>query len=89
MPKTIKVVTVTGTFPELPASKACQDGRGEGSNIRVAAANAIKDLLKKPALRGRHIKAARLTMAFGFKVVEDDGDSQVSRPQRPSVPLQQ
>lgn len=78
MPKTIKVVTISGTFPELPASKACQEGRGEGSNIRVAAANAMRDLLKKPALRGRRLSAARMTVSFGFKVVEDDSDSQIS-----------
>lgn len=68
--KVVKTAFVTGTFPDLPVPKATQEGRGEGSNIRVAAANAIKDLLKKPALRKRKISGAKLTLVFGFKTVE-------------------
>jgi hypothetical protein len=47
-------------------------GRGEGGNIRVACANAVKDLLKKPALRGRRITSAKLTVAFGFRVIDTE-----------------
>lgn len=72
MSKTVKVVTLAGTFPELPAARAYVEGRGEGSNIRVAAANAIKNLLKHPSLKGRRVTAAKLTMAVGFKIVEEE-----------------
>lgn len=68
--KSVKVVTLEGTFPELVCKNMYQQGRGTGGNIRVAAANAIKDLLKKPALRGRRITSARLTMSIGTRIVE-------------------
>jgi hypothetical protein len=71
-PKQIKTCFIDGTFPELVVKNMYQQGRGEGGNIRVAAANAIKDLLKKPALRGRRISSAKLTVAFGFKTVEQE-----------------
>jgi hypothetical protein len=71
-PKTVKTAYISGTFPELPAARAYQEGRGEGSNLRVAAANAIKDLLKKPALRSRRLSGAKLTLAFGFKTIQSE-----------------
>ena len=64
-PKVVKTAYVTGVFPDLPVPKATQDGRGEGSNIRVAASKAMVDLLRKPALRKRKITGARLTFVFG------------------------
>ena len=69
--KVIKTAYIVGTFPDLPVPKATQEGRGTGSNLRIAAANAIKDLLKKPALKGRRLHEAKLTLVFGFKTVED------------------
>ena len=71
-PKTLKVVTLEGRFPELMLKNMYQQGRGQGTNLRVAAANAIRDLLKKPGLRGRRISAATLTMSIGtVDVVEE------------------
>lgn len=70
-PKTVKTCFIEGSFPELVVKNMYQQGRGEGGNIRVACANAVKDLLRKPALRGRRITSAKLTVAFGFKVVDE------------------
>ena len=74
-PKQIKVVTLEGTFPELVVKYMYQQGRGTGSNIRAAACAAMRDLLKKPGLRGRRISAAKLTMSVGTQdVVLDTKD---------------
>ncbi len=70
--KTIKVVTLEGTFPEMLLKNMYQTGRGEGTNLRVAAANAIRDLLKQPALRGRRLTAAKLTMSIGSRDVVEE-----------------
>jgi hypothetical protein len=69
-PKTIKTCFIEGTFPELLVKNMYQQGRGEGGNIRVAAANAVKDLLKKPALRSRRITSVKMIVSFGFRNVE-------------------
>lgn len=69
-PKSVKTCYIEGTFPELVAKNMYQQGRGEGGNIRVAAANAVKDLLKKPALRSRRITSVKMTVAFGFRNIE-------------------
>lgn len=71
-PKTIKVVTLEGAFPELMAKNMYQTGRGTGGNLRVAAANAVRDLLKKPALRARRITVAKITMSVGTQEVEQE-----------------
>jgi isocitrate dehydrogenase len=72
-PKTLKVVTLEGTFPEMLIKNAYQQGRGTGSNIRAAAAAAMRDLLKKPGLRARRITVAKITMSVGTQdVVEED-----------------
>jgi hypothetical protein len=71
-PKQLKVVTLEGTFPELPTPKMYQNGRGVGSNIRAAAAAAMRDLLKKPGLRARRITAAKITMSIGTQDVVEE-----------------
>jgi hypothetical protein len=70
--KYVKTCFVDGVFPELLVKNMNQQGRGEGGNIRVACANAVRDLLKKPALRGRRITAAKFTVAFGSRVVDEN-----------------
>jgi hypothetical protein len=67
--KTLKVVTLEGMFPELATPRMYQQGRGTGSNIRAAAAAAIRDLMKKPGLRSRRITMAKLTMSIGTQEV--------------------
>lgn len=68
--KKVKVVTLEGTFMELPTPRMYQTGRGEGGSLKVAAVNAMRDLLKQPALRARHITAVKITMSVGTRVVE-------------------
>ncbi len=63
--KTLKVVTLEGRFPELLVKNMYQQGRGQGTNLRAAAANAMRDLMKKPGLRGRRLSAAIITMSIG------------------------
>ena len=63
----LKVVILEGTFPELPSSKMYATGRGTGSSLKVAAANAIRNLLKQPALKSRRITAAKIVMSVGTK----------------------
>lgn len=75
MTKTVKVVTLEGAFPELVSKNMYQQGRGEASNLRAAAANAMRDLLKKPALRGRRITVAKLTMSVGTKDIEQEDNA--------------
>jgi hypothetical protein len=71
-PKTLKVVTLEGTFPECYIKNMYQTGRGQGTNLRAAAANAIRDLLKQPGLRGKRISVAKITMSVGtIDVVEE------------------
>ncbi len=69
--KTIKTCFIDGTFPELPASRAVLTGRGEGGSLRIAASRAMSDLMKNKALRARRLHAAKLTVAFGFKIVDE------------------
>lgn len=64
-PKTQKVVTLEGKFPELLMKNMYQKGRGRGGSLKVAAVNAMRDLLKSPALRGRRLTCATITMSIG------------------------
>lgn len=69
--KTVRVVTLEATFPELPVPKAYQQGRGEGSSLRAAFAAAGRDLLKKPALKSRRISSFTLVVSVGIREVEE------------------
>lgn len=71
MAKTLKVVTLEGTFPELPSPKMYQQGRGEASNLKAAFAAAGRDLFKKPGLKGRRISAFTLTVSVGTREVDE------------------
>jgi hypothetical protein len=67
-PKTTKVVTLEGTFPDCLIKHAYQQGRGEGSSLRIAAARAMTDLMSKPGLRAKHLKSAKIVMSIGTRV---------------------
>jgi hypothetical protein len=74
--KFVKVVTLEGTFPELPSPKMYQNGRGEGSNIKAAFAAAGRDLFRSRQLKGRRLSAFTLTVSVGTReVVEDEKKS--------------
>lgn len=72
MSKTVKTCFIESTFPELPASKAYVTGRGEGGSLRIAASRAMSDLMKNKSLRARRLHAAKMTVAFGFRVIEEE-----------------
>jgi hypothetical protein len=66
----IKCVFIEGTFPELPAAHAFQQGRGEGTSLKTACSRAIVDLFTKPKLKSRRITGAKLTLSVGHRTVE-------------------
>lgn len=70
-PKTVKVVTLEGSFPELPSSKMYATGRGEGSNMKSAFAAAARQLFKQPNLKGRRLTAFKVIVSVGTRVVEE------------------
>lgn len=74
MPKAIKVVTLEGTFPELPSPKMYQQGRGEGGTLKAAFAAAGRDLFKKPGLKARRLSAFTLTVSVGTRTVDESED---------------
>lgn len=63
--KIIKAVTVSALFPELKGGKASQQGRGRGSTLRVAAANAMRDMLKQKGLRQQRFSHFSATFTVG------------------------
>ena len=69
-PKVVKVVTLEGTFPELPSPKMYQRGRGEGASVKSAFAAAGRDLFKKPGLKGRRLSAFSLTVLIGTRPID-------------------
>jgi hypothetical protein len=69
--KTLKSVTIEATFPELKTGVMYQNGRGRGSSNRVAAANAIKNLLKQPGLKAKRFSTIKATISFGTVQVEE------------------
>jgi hypothetical protein len=75
-PKTVKVVYLSGQFMELPAAHSYVEGRGEGTNVKIAAQRAIKDLFGKKELRARRITAAKLTLSVGTKTLDTQQETQ-------------
>jgi hypothetical protein len=75
MPKAIKVVTLEGTFPELPSPKMYQQGRGEGGTLKAAFAAAGRDLFKKPGIKARRLSAFTLTVSVGIRYDSSSGDT--------------
>ena len=70
-PHTLKTVTIEGTFPEVKTGRMYQTGRGRGTNIKAAAANAMRDLLKQPGLKAQRFTACKATISFGTVTVEE------------------
>jgi hypothetical protein len=50
-PVVLKVVSVSALFPELKGAKCYQQGRGQGSSLRIATARAFGDMYKR--MKGR------------------------------------
>jgi hypothetical protein len=69
--KTEKVVTLEGTFMELPSGKMYNTGRGTGGTLKSAFAAAGRDLFANKNLRGRRLTAFKLIVSVGTRVVEE------------------
>lgn len=69
--KVLKCVFLEGTFPELPAAHAYQQGRGEGTSLRIAASRAISDLFKKPKMKSRRITGGKIILSVGHRTLEE------------------
>lgn len=51
----MKIARVSATFPEQKASSCYAEGKGKGSNARIAVARAFSDLFYQPNIRGKRI----------------------------------
>src|SRR5689334_14243919 len=60
----MKTVTVHARFELIDAPLYVQ-GRDRGSNVRAAAANAIRDLLKQPKLKHKRFTVFTATVSIG------------------------
>ena len=69
--KTLKSVTIEAEFGELKMVRMYQVGRGRATNIKAAAANAMRDLLKQPGLKAQRFTACKATISFGTVTVEE------------------
>ena len=67
--KTLRSVTIEGTFPELKGRFSTPTGRGQATNVRAAGANAMRDLLKQ--VKGKKFTHATATVSFGTVQVEE------------------
>ncbi len=59
----MKKVTVQAYLPQLAAAHAYQEAQGSGSSLAVAIGRAVDALLSKPVVRGKRLKALKLTVA--------------------------
>ena len=64
-PKTVKVVTIEATFPELKTGAMRQTGMGQGSSLRVAFAAAGRDLFSQPRLKRKRLSQFAITVTVG------------------------
>ncbi len=66
--KTVKVVTIDAQFPEIKGGNTAI-GHGEATNVRAAGANAFRDLMKQPRIKGKRITYFSATISIGTKSV--------------------
>lgn len=72
----MKVVTIEATFPELKSGAMYQQGRGQGSTVKVAFAAAGRNLFKQPKLKGRRFTMFTATISVGTITAEPKETSQ-------------
>lgn len=58
----MKRFEVTVLFPELPAAHAVQTVTSSGSNFIVALRRALEEIKKRPHVKGKRIKTAKITI---------------------------
>ena|ERR1700675_626560 len=69
--KALKSCTIEAEFAELKMPRMHQVGRGRATNLKAAAANAIRDLLKQPGLKAQRFTLCKATISFGTVTVEE------------------
>jgi len=69
--KTLKSCTIEAEFAELKMPRMHQVGRGRATNLKAAAANAMRDLLKQPGLKAQRFTLCKATISFGTVTVEE------------------
>lgn len=83
-PKTLKVVRIEATFPELKGSCCNQTGKGTGTSVRAAAARAFSDLLRQKKLRRKKFTAIKAIISVGT-IVEEPSEAETQ--QRSAEPV--
>ena len=58
-----KIFNVTITLPDLAAAHAEQEAKVESSNWPAAIKLACEEISRRPHVRGRHIKSAKITFS--------------------------
>jgi hypothetical protein len=71
--KTIRVITLECTFPELKTGAMFQTSRGEGSTVRAAFAAAGRDLFKQKKLKAKRFTMFNATVSIGTLRDHDSG----------------
>lgn len=59
----MKRVYIEAHFPDLKGN-CYGTGRGEGSTVQAAIGSAVRDLLKTPKLRRKHLHSIKMTLSI-------------------------
>lgn len=63
----MKTVTVSALFPQVAAKDAEQGATVRAGNIATATAKALREILKRPAIKGKWIREARLYLTISAR----------------------
>ena len=78
---TSKIYKVTLTLPDLAAAHAEQEIKVETGNWATAVKLACEEISKRPHVRGKHIKSAKLFFSVvGFKDASETGGEPKAAP---------
>lgn len=76
-----KIYNVTVTLPDLAAAHAEQEAKVETSNWSIALKLACEEISRRPHVRGKHIKSAKIFFSVSDSVRRVDGEQQKSEGQ--------
>ena len=71
-----KVYNVTVTLPDLAAAHAEQEAKVESSNWPIAIKLACEEISRRPHVRGKHIKSAKIFFSVLDRVRRVDAEQQ-------------
>ena len=66
--KKVVHVSIEGYFPELRGATCRQRARGEGSAVRTATVNALRNLLRQPGLKRKRFTTITLRVSIGQRI---------------------